>query len=56
MLYIKSCMRCSGDLYLDQDIYGSYLRCLQCGRLTEVKARPPGTVRTKRGTSKKLAA
>ena len=56
MLYIKGCTRCTGDLYLDQDPYGSFLRCLQCGRHTEVEARSLGRVRTQRAAFKKLAA
>lgn len=31
MVFLKACPRCKGDIYLDQDAYGSFLKCLQCG-------------------------
>ena len=31
MVWFKSCKRCSGDLYLGRDSYGSFMSCLQCG-------------------------
>ena len=31
MVWFKSCKRCSGDLYLGKDFYGSFVSCLQCG-------------------------
>ncbi len=31
MLWLKSCPRCSGDLYEERDMYGPYTDCLQCG-------------------------
>lgn len=31
MIYFKRCPRCNGDLHKAQDIYGSYVACLQCG-------------------------
>ena len=31
MLWSKRCSRCSGDLYMDADMYGTYTDCLQCG-------------------------
>ncbi len=31
MLYLKSCPRCSGDINADSDMYGLFLKCLQCG-------------------------
>ena len=38
MFYFKACPKCQGDLSLEQDSYGSFLKCLQCGKLTEVSA------------------
>ena len=50
MFWLKSCPRCSGDLYQDDDQYGRYVSCLQCGLsrdvsgtlavLTEISAAP----------------
>lgn len=31
MFWLKSCPQCRGDLYEDQDQYGRYMGCLQCG-------------------------
>ncbi len=44
MYYFKACEKCMGDLYLDRDSYGSFLKCLQCGRSIEVETRGPGLV------------
>jgi hypothetical protein len=38
MIWFKSCPRCAtGDVLLDRDVYGSYLLCLQCGFMGDVK-------------------
>ena len=31
MILLKSCPRCRGDLLLEEDHYGRYYSCLQCG-------------------------
>lgn len=31
MFWLKCCPRCGGDLYLNKDIWGRYLACVQCG-------------------------
>ncbi len=31
MITFKACPRCRGDLYRDQDKYGEFDSCLQCG-------------------------
>ena len=36
----KGCPRCGGDLYLDEDEYGKFLSCLQCGFLRDVAINP----------------
>jgi hypothetical protein len=41
-IYLKTCKKCLGDLFLNRDIYGPYLQCLQCGLLIEVKAKKAG--------------
>ncbi len=30
MFWIKACRRCQGDLYKVEDMYGSYISCVQC--------------------------
>ncbi len=36
MYWLKSCPKCHGDLCLEQDHYGSFQTCLQCGYLKEL--------------------
>ena len=31
MLYLKTCPKCRGDLYRENDMYGDYTACCQCG-------------------------
>ena len=31
MVWLKSCQRCCGDLYMETDQFGSYVSCFQCG-------------------------
>jgi len=37
MFYFKSCKKCQGDLSLDRDAYGDFLKCMQCGTLIDVE-------------------
>ena len=37
MFYFKACTKCQGDLTLEKDAYGDFLKCMQCGKLTEVE-------------------
>jgi len=36
MFYLKGYSKCQGDLTLEKDAYGVFLKCLQRGKLTEV--------------------
>lgn len=36
MIWFKACPKCRGDIYLAEDIYGKYLKCLQCGYAQDV--------------------
>jgi hypothetical protein len=36
MIWLKQCPRCQGDLVLDQDHYGSFKTCVQCGYLRDL--------------------
>jgi DNA-directed RNA polymerase subunit M/transcription elongation factor TFIIS len=31
MFWLEFCPRCHGDLYENEDIYGRYVACFQCG-------------------------
>jgi DNA-directed RNA polymerase subunit M/transcription elongation factor TFIIS len=45
MIKLKGCPRCQGDLYLNQDMYGKYLNCLQCGYTRDATGQPDLAVR-----------
>jgi hypothetical protein len=36
MIWHKGCPRCHGDVWVESDIYGDYVTCVQCGMLGEV--------------------
>ncbi len=37
MWRLRSCPRCSGDMFIDKDIYGWYEKCLQCSYQHDLK-------------------
>ena len=39
MFFLKSCPKCQGDMFLDQDGYGSFIECLQCGTLRNIQVK-----------------
>ena len=42
MFYFKGCPRCKGDVYVEKDSFGTYRKCIQCGRMQELELRRPG--------------
>jgi len=37
-----ACPKCAkGDLFLNKDMYGAYVQCLQCGYLKEINVKRP---------------
>lgn len=38
MWFFKACPKCCGDMYVDRDVHGTFVECLQCGLLRDVKA------------------
>ena len=30
MFWMKACRKCQGDLYQNEDPYGTYIACIQC--------------------------
>ena len=38
MVWLKECPRCQGDLFLDQDYYGKFKTCIQCGYMRDLAA------------------
>ncbi len=42
----KACRKCGGDLSLEQDRYGAYFQCIQCGAVwNEGDTRLPRTTK-----------
>ncbi len=39
LLRLKECDKCGGDLSLEQDHYGAFWLCLQCGKLWDIESR-----------------
>ena len=39
MLYLKACNRCGGDLAVDEDTYGQFIECIQCGWIADLGIR-----------------
>ncbi len=37
MLFLKSCPRCQGDMHVNDDLYGRYKECLQCGYMRDIE-------------------
>ena len=34
----KKCPKCNGNMIIERDEYGKYIKCLQCGHQLELKA------------------
>ncbi len=58
MIWFKACPRCEqGDLVLNDDFYGAYQQCLQCGHIVELlPASASGLAIDKTGKKKSLVA
>lgn len=42
MIYFNACPKCHGDLTLNQDGYGSFVSCLQCGFMRDIDVKLTG--------------
>ncbi len=49
MFWFKQCPRCCGDLFIDQDQYGSFVTCMQCGLSKDVTGQQSVLVEVKSG-------
>lgn len=47
VFYFKGCPRCKGDVYVEKDSFGTYRKCIQCGRMQELELRRPAANRRK---------
>lgn len=56
MYYFKGCPKCKGDLYEEEDFYGSYFKCLQCGVIIDIETREMGAAKKIAAAKEKLAA
>jgi uncharacterized protein YbaR (Trm112 family) len=36
MVWLKACPKCKGDLFLDEEHYGKYKSCIQCGYIKDL--------------------
>lgn len=36
MVWLKACPKCEGDLFLDEDHYGKFKSCVQCGFIQDL--------------------
>jgi hypothetical protein len=36
MVWLKACPKCKGDLFLDEDHYGKFKSCVQCGYIRDL--------------------
>ena len=52
MIKFKVCPRCHGDLYFNEDTFGKYVNCLQCGYMKDAEAPAP----TKKEPERKAVA
>ena len=39
MMLLKGCPRCHGDLHVNTDMYGAYVKCLQCGYMKDLEGK-----------------
>jgi ssDNA-binding Zn-finger/Zn-ribbon topoisomerase 1 len=41
MIFNKGCPRCGGDVMVDKDMYGTFVKCIQCSRSKHIEAEFP---------------
>lgn len=37
MIYFRACPKCRGDMKTEEDAFGRFLSCQQCGKLVELR-------------------
>ena len=52
MFLLKKCIRCNGDMYVDDDYFGKFIKCLACGYTINL---PEEKVKTKNKSARKIA-
>ena len=43
MIYFNACPKCHGDLTMNQDGYGAFVSCIQCGFMRDIDVKPSAT-------------
>jgi ssDNA-binding Zn-finger/Zn-ribbon topoisomerase 1 len=38
VVYFKECPKCGGDMQLQDDMYGAFKQCVQCGLILELES------------------
>lgn len=56
MVWLKACPKCKGDLFLDEDHYGKFKTCIQCGYIPDLADTSHGIVQPPRLASLAEAA
>ena len=56
MFYFKACPKCHGDVHLEDDVYGKYLKCFQCSRIVDLVPPQPNVAEEKFEQPAELAA
>ena len=52
----RRCSRCDGNVYLDKDQYGWYVKCLQCGHTSDLRPVSEVNVDNDKGGVRQAAA
>ncbi len=47
MWMYKSCPKCRGDIFVEEDVSTCYVKCLQCGYEKELTRKSPDTHKNK---------
>jgi|GEM_PF-709642 hypothetical protein len=55
IIKLKGCQRCGGDLFLERDMEGSYVFCLQCSAVYTRPVAPRVRAIVKNGSRKRYA-
>ena len=55
MFLLKKCIRCNGDMYIDDDYFGKFIKCLACGYTINLPEEKTKKVTTKNKPFKRVA-
>ena len=55
MFLLKKCIWCNGDMYIDDDYFGKFIKCLACGYTINLPEEKTKKVTTKNKPFKRVA-